>query len=466
MVFSTSAFVFLFLPAFLACYYITPWRGKSYVLLAGSYLFYGWWRVEYLLLIFTVSLVTFLCAEATRLCTQQSRRKTALICGVAFDIGILAYFKYQMFFLENVNGILTFAGGDGVDVADVLLPIGISFHTFQSVSYLVDIYRRDAPPPLRLVDFLAFSAMFPQLIAGPVLRYKDLALQFVTREHSAELFTTGMYRFVMGLAMKVLVADTLAPLADRIFALPAPTLIESWLGVLAYTFQIFFDFAGYSAMAIGLGLMIGFRFVENFNRPYISRSITEFWRRWHISLSNWMRDYLYVPLGGNRRGARRTYINLILTMVLGGLWHGANWTFVLWGLWHGSLMALERRRAEHIGSTAPRPTWYAIPVTFVLVMLGWVLFRAASLTQALALYKGMLGLNGLALTPQMAWQITVSELAMIGIAAALVFGPVLQAWGHVTRAAPARAVAYLALFVLASSRMASHSYSPFLYFQF
>lgn len=324
MIFSTSIFVFTFLPAFLAIYYLTPWRAKSLVILAASYAFYGWWRVEYLLLIFVMSLVSYVAASVTVRSDNDRIRKAALWTGVTFDLLALGYFKYTTFVLGNVNGILTFAGGDGIQVIDVLLPIGISFHTFQSISYVIDVYRKDAPPARHLVDFLAFGSLFPQLIAGPVLRYKDLAEQFANRVHSLEKFTKGVYRFAIGLGMKVLIADSVAPLADLMFGLENPSAGEAWLGALAYTIQLFFDFAGYSTMAIGLGLMIGFQFIENFNKPYISRSITEFWQRWHISLSTWLRDYLYIPLGGNRHGNVKTYRNLLLTMVLGGLWHGAN----------------------------------------------------------------------------------------------------------------------------------------------
>ncbi len=251
--------------------------------------------------------------------------------GVTGNLGALAYFKYWNFGVDNVNAVLGAAGHEPLSVGTVLLPIGISFYTFQAISYLVDVYRRDAPPERSVVSFAAFIALFPQLIAGPVLRYKDLVDQFQEREHSLRRFSEGARRFFVGLSMKVLVADVAAPLADAVFAAPAPSLTEAWLGTLAYTIQLFFDFAGYSSMAIGIGLMIGFRFIENFDQPYISGSITEFWRRWHISLSSWLRDYLYIPLGGNRKGEARTYVNLGLTMVLGGLWHGASWNFLLGG---------------------------------------------------------------------------------------------------------------------------------------
>ena len=466
MIFSTSIFVFAFLPAFLAIYYLTPWRAKSLVILAASYAFYGWWRVEYLLLIFVMSLVSYVAASVTVRSDNNRIRKAALWAGVTFDLLALGYFKYTTFVLGNVNGILTFAGGDGIQVIDVLLPIGISFHTFQSISYVIDVYRKDAPPARHLVDFLAFGSLFPQLIAGPVLRYKDLAEQFANRVHSLEKFTKGVYRFAIGLGMKVLIADSVAPLADLMFGLENPSAGEAWLGALAYTIQLFFDFAGYSTMAIGLGLMIGFQFIENFNKPYISRSITEFWQRWHISLSTWLRDYLYIPLGGNRHGNVKTYRNLLLTMILGGLWHGANWTFILWGVWHGGIMAIERALGAK-GRPTVYPAMIALPLTFILVVIGWVMFRAPNVGVAFDMYQGMLGLSGMAIRPEIMWQIQMSEVVVLLIGLGICWLPLLRLEAPRWTQQPAVVAAAMSLlFIAALTRMASQSYSPFLYFQF
>ena len=342
MVFSSSIFIFAFLPLFLGAYYILPKMCRPWLILIASYAFYGWWRVEYLIVIVGISMVSFVAARMSLSETSAKIRIWAVRVGVTLDLLILGYFKYSYFLAQNLSSVWEKLGHTGFAIDAVILPIGISFLTFQSISYILDVARKDAPPARNLVDFLSFSALFPQLIAGPVLRYKDLAEQFTQRAHSLEVFAAGIRRFVIGLTMKLMIADSIAPLADRMFALSAPSMAEAWLGGLAFSIQLFFDFAGYSAMAIGLGLMIGFRFVENFNAPYTSKSITEFWQRWHISLSNWLRDYLYIPLGGNRGSKWRTYRNLLLTMLLGGLWHGANWTFLIWGAWHGGLMALER----------------------------------------------------------------------------------------------------------------------------
>ena len=262
--------------------------------------------------------------------------------GVAGNLVTLGIFKYFNFGIDSLNAVLNASGINSIEALRFILPIGISFHIFQCISFLIDIYRKDAVPPKRVIDFLAFMTLFPQLIAGPVLRYKDLADQFIARTHTLDKFSLGAYRFMTGFAKKVLIADTVADLVDKTFSLNDPSTADAWLGALAYAVQLYFDFSGYSDMAIGLGMMMGFRFIENFNHPYISRSITEFWKRWHISLSTWLRDYLYIPLGGNRKGPVRTYINLFVTMLLGGFWHGANWTFILWGAFHGGILAAER----------------------------------------------------------------------------------------------------------------------------
>jgi alginate O-acetyltransferase complex protein AlgI len=309
-----------------------------------------------------------------------------------------------------------------------------------------------------------------------VLRYKDLDWQFRHRTHTWAKFNEGVIRFAMGFSKKVLIADTLAPLADRMFAIHEPTFVESWLGILAYAAQLYFDFASYSEMAVGLALMMGFRFIENFNQPYISKSITEFWRRWHISLSTWLRDYLYIPLGGNRKGEVRTYVNLFLTMLLGGLWHGANWTFIVWGAWHGGILAIEKFLTRHGGKGAqPYHKLIALPLTFVMVMLGWVCFKAENISVAMSVYKGMFGLQGFALTDKTAWAMNGLEYGALVLAYVIVFTiprimpkgvpPYGQpSWAH--HVGIGRQIAIMSLFLLAVMKMISQSYSPFLYFQF
>ncbi|TCL08829.1 alginate O-acetyltransferase complex protein AlgI [Shimia isoporae] len=458
MVFSTPIFVFGFLPAFLATYYVLPSKARNWLILLASTLFYAWWRADALFVLYAIAGGSFLSGHVVSRTTHAAVKIWAVRVGVCFNLAVLFWFKYTTFLLGNLNTAL---GGDALVVPEIILPIGLSFLAFQSISYIVDVARGDAPVAKKLSDFLAFSTLFPQLIAGPVLRYKDLAHQFAHRKHSLLLFSAGLRRFLQGLAMKLLVADGVAPLADRMFALPDPSMAEAWLGALAFSVQLFFDFSGYSSMAIGLGLMIGFRFPENFANPYTSSSITEFWRRWHISLSTWLRDYLYIPLGGNRSGNFKTYRNLLLTMVLGGIWHGANWTFVIWGIWHGGLMAVERALvAKHRSFAWPKVI--AWPLTMVFVLLGWVVFRAETLGEAVAMYAGMLGANGASLRLEVVTLTTTSELLFLLLGVVLSIAPRL----NLPRFEPSPALQFATLSILCFVALQVRTNSPFLYFQF
>ena len=424
----------------------------------ASCVFYGWWRVDYLLVVLGISLISFTSAHLVQIIGDADRRKWVVRTGVGLNLLVLGYFKYTHFLLDSFGSFSHTLAESPFPAVEIVLPIGISFLTFQSISYIIDVARRDAPPARNIMDFMAFSTLFPQLIAGPVLRYKDLSEQLTDRTHSYAKFSEGVSRFVAGLSMKLLIADSVAPLADRMFELSNPSMSEAWLGALAYTIQLFFDFAGYSAMAIGLGLMIGFRFVENFNAPYISTSITEFWRRWHISLSNWLRDYLYIPLGGNRGGALKTYRNLMLTMVLGGFWHGANWTFLIWGAWHGLLLSIERALGAGNGEVWGRSLGWVL--TMVAVILGWVMFRATSVSQAMTMYGGMFGLNGWRLSPETLYLNQSIEYLALLVGIALALTPALR---EVRLPGKAQTIC---LFALCYLMLCAQSYSPFLYFQF
>ncbi len=472
MVFSSNIFLFAFLPAFLAVYYLLPFRAKSAWILLGSYALYSWWRLDFLWLLIAVTAAAYLFALA--IARAEGRRRFLLLTvAVLLNLCALGYFKYANFGIESFNAAVTAVGFQPFSWSPILLPIGLSFFVFHAISYLVDVYREEEPPTHNFLDFAAFIALFPHLIAGPVLKYNLLAGQFRARTHTLEKFSYGATRFMTGFAKKVLIADSIAPLVKAAFETPNPTFADSWLGALAYTLQLYFDFSGYSDMAIGLAAMMGFKFPENFNHPYISRSITEFWRRWHMSLSSWLREYLYIGLGGNRGGRGRTYVNLFLTMLLGGLWHGANWTFVLWGAWHGGILALERRMKE-AQLWKPSPAWLTIPGTLLLVMLGWVMFRADNVPDALRMYRGMFGLNGLGLSDTLAWQVRGSELVTMVLAVVLVY--VAPWWGNRVgdvggqllrpRAATAATLALMPLFVLAILKLSAQSYTPFLYFQF
>ncbi len=516
MVFTSAVFLYLFLPLFLLVYYLLPGRSTprarhAWILLA-SWVFYGWWRLDFLALLAGVTIWTWLGglwigrrrrdSPLLRRDSPPLRRspgaRAAVGLGVALNLGVLGYFKYFNFGVRSLNALLATLGAPSLTAWEVVLPVGISFYLFHSISYLVDVYRGDAPVATDFLELAVYMALFPQLVAGPIIRYKDLGPQLRQRTHSLAGFSEGAARFMTGFCKKVLIADLVAPLANAGFALGAPTLAEAWLGALAYTAQIYFDFSGYSDMAIGLGSMMGFRFPENFRTPYLSRSITEFWRRWHISLSTWLRDYLYIPLGGNRRGPSRTMFNVIVVMVLGGLWHGAAWTFVLWGAWQGLFLALERGRRRR--DEADRTGAWAVVPTMLIVVVGWVLFRSPTLPAALRMYAGMIGLHGLGLSSGLRWQLGGLELAALAFAlAAMYVGPWLARRLALTRglapvpaAAPALApapapnlasspasvsgealrlpltarAAVVPLFVLALLRTAAVSFTPFLYFQF
>ena len=464
MIFASFEFLFLFLPVFFAVYFLTPFRWRNWPILILSWAFYAWWRVDFLALLVAVTVLTFLVA----LRVDGARHRGAwLALGVAGNLGVLAYFKYANFGVETFNAL----GWGTIRWAEIVLPIGLSFYALQSVSYLVDVYRRDVPVSRSFVNYAAYKAIFAQLIAGPIVRYAEIEQELKSREHSLVLFGAGARRFMAGFAMKVVIADTLAPLVDAAFALPAPSGGDAWTAALAYTLQLFFDFAGYSAMAIGLAMMMGFHFPENFANPYLSASIQEFWQRWHMTLSRFLRDYLYVPLGGNRRGAARTYCNLLATMVIGGLWYGASWTVIVWGCWHGALLALHRLWSR--GGRA-LPAGLGLPLTFLAVLLGWVVFRAHDLGSAWRLYAAMAGGHGWGISDGLAWQILPEQWWVLVLGLVLCALPAFGAWLPWQRDPQAiRGMWRLGwqigpsvTFVLALVLLYSRAAVPFLYFQF
>lgn len=471
MIFASFEFLFLFLPVFFAVYFLTPIAWRNWPVLILSWGFYAWWRVDFLALLGGVTLFTFFVALRVHAAEAPARARW-LAFGLIGNLGVLAYFKYANFGVASFNQAVAALGLSTVNWAEIVLPIGLSFYVLQSVSYLIDVFRRDVPVSTNFINYAAYKAIFSQLIAGPIVRYAEIERELKGREHSLALFGAGARRFMLGFAMKVIVADTLAPLVDAAFALSMPSAADAWLGALTYTLQLFFDFAGYSAMAIGLAMMIGFHFPENFNWPYLAASIQEFWQRWHMTLSRFLRDYLYISLGGNRHGAWRTYVNLLLTMVIGGFWHGANWTFIVWGLWHGGLLALHRfwRGAGH----GPMPVVLAMPLTMLCIMLGWVVFRATDMAQAMVMYRGMAGLHGWALSDALAWQILPEQTWIIGLAVLICALPALGSWLPWQREPTAirgvwrfvwqigPSLAFLLAIVLLYSRAAV----PFLYFQF
>lgn len=388
MVFSSVIFIFGFLPVALLIHFLSPIRFRNVMLLCLSLLFYAWGEAGYVLIMGLSILMNSLFGW---LMDRSLSRKPVLWTAIAANLILLGAFKYANFLVNNCNILLNFLNIPVIHLNPVHLPIGISFFTFQAMSYVIDVYRREVPAAKNPLHIGLYIALFPQLIAGPIVRYRDIYQQIVKRSVTLEDFSAGVTRFVYGMGKKVLLANTLAITADKIFAIPISGLTTplAWLGIVCYTLQIYFDFSGYSDMAIGLGRMFGFTFLENFNFPYISRSIQEFWRRWHISLSTWFRDYLYIPLGGNRKGNLRTHINLIIVFFLCGLWHGASWNFVVWGLFHGFFLVLERMGLEGLLNRIGMPFRHLYVMS--VVMIGWVYFRSHNLEYALGYLTTMFG---------------------------------------------------------------------------
>ena len=380
MVFPSVEFLFFFFPVFLLFYTVVPYKNLS--ILVFSLIFYAWGEGVYILLLLGTIVINFIAAKQLSKVTVEGA-KIILSIGVFLDLAILFYYKYFGFIVGSVLKLPI--PEDGFP----LLPLGISFFIFQSISYLVDVYRKDAPPADSLFDVALYISMFPQLIAGPIVRYSFVAEAIKTRTVELEQFRDGTFLFVGGMCSKVLIANNAAEISDVAFSLPLEQIssLTAWIGSIAYAIQIFFDFAGYSTMAIGIGLVMGFRFPLNFNYPYVACSITNFWRRWHMSLSSWFRDYLYIPLGGNQKGSVRTYVNLFLVFFLCGLWHGAAWNFVIWGMFHGFLLVIERLGLKGILDGGPR--FLAHIYTLLMVLIGWILFRAESMDQAIVFIRSL-----------------------------------------------------------------------------
>ena len=454
MVFSSNIFLFLFLPITLGLYYLAPRLLRTPVLLLASLVFYGWGEPVYLLLMISVIAANY--GFGLWIARRQSRgqsARTALVLSVVFNLAVLGWFKYAGFFARSL-GLST--------VPQVALPIGISFYIFQSMSYTIDVYRREVPAQRDPVRFGTYVSMFPQLIAGPIVRYRDVAKQLEQRRENLPQFASGVSLFVVGLAKKLLLANQMGALWNVMRT--EPGTLCAWVGMFAYTLQIYFDFSGYSDMAIGLGRMFGFEFLKNFDYPYISRSVTEFWRRWHISLSTWFREYVYIPLGGNRRGSGRQVLNLLIVWMLTGLWHGASWNFVLWGLYYAALLMLEKWLLAPPLERLPALLRQAL--VLLLAALGWMLFYFEDLGELAAFLARL-----------------VTPLAMeaVGRNRVLAYLPLLliaalgatpwpaRLWGRFEQTALGkygRILGLAALLLLCTASLATQSYNPFIYFRF
>ena len=468
MVFSSLVFLTVFLPVFLAIYFLTPSRLKNWTALLASYFFYAWGAPVVVFFLFAFTVMDF-CLGLFMATSAPSKKKWILAFSVLVNVSALAYFKYANFFLEQTNNVLSVMSFHTFTWTHILLPAGISFFTFHKISYMVDVHRGTVPASKSFINFALYVALFPQLIAGPIIRYHEIAGMIEKRSHSAEELLSGLFRFAVGLAKKVLIANTLASTADQAFAMRSSRAVYAWTGILAYTMQIYFDFSGYSDMAIGIAKMMGFKFPENFNRPYVAQNFTDFWRRWHISLSSWMRDYLYIPFGGNRAGSVRMYFNLCLVFFLSGLWHGAGWTFIIWGIYHGVFLVLDRVFWREYSARLPK--FLNQVLTFILVLSGWVFFRADSLRGAFQYFKSMAGFgefsNDRVLRPDF---ISNQGIATLILALAISLAPegifkskILSEWED--RHFIKFGVTAL-LFFASYATLVNSSFNPFIYFRF
>lgn len=478
MVFSSPTFLFLFLPAVLLATWAAPLRLRRFVLLAASLGFYAWGVQTFVLVIVASTLIDWALARGIALLREADRGRVArglLIAGLLQNLGLLAWFKYAGFLSEQADRLSGALGLGSTGTLEILLPIGISFFTFEKVSYLVDVWRGDVEARRDPLDVLLFVALFPRSIAGPIVRLREIQHELRAPRPRADMVQDGVIRFSHGLAKKVLIADQIAPIADAAFASAADgtlTTSAAWIGAVAYALQLYFDFSAYSDMAIGIGLMLGFRLPENFDRPYSSESITDFWRRWHMTLSRWFRDYVYIPLGGNRGDARATQRNLLIVFALTGVWHGAGWAFLLWGLYHGAWLMLERRAGWRHGvdDRARRPALRRASV-LLIVLVGWVVFRAESLDLAFDYYRTMVVPSG-GLNRDVDIALDRQSLFCLALAACVVVLPRRRSGGRTLvegtgrRIVAMRVVVVGVLLPVALLQAFSSDFSPFLYFQF
>ncbi len=464
MVFSSITFLYWFLPAVILIYFAVPKAAKNYVLLAASFLFYFWGEPKYCLLMLTACIVGYLSGLLVEKHRGTKFSKPILIGSVGILLLILGFFKYTNFFIS------TFAGLTGLEakLLDIVLPIGISFYTFQIISYIIDVHRGEVPAQRNPFTLATYVSLFPQLIAGPIVRYQTVADELKNRTHSFEMFSYGVGRFIIGLSKKIIIADSLAAFADKF---GTDTVLACWLSAICFSLQIYFDFSGYSDMAIGMGRMFGFNFMENFNYPYISRSISEFWRRWHISLGSWFRDYVYIPLGGNRCSKWRWFLNILVVWSLTGLWHGAAWNFVIWGLFFAFFLLIEKlflgRYLEKI------PKVFGILYVLFFVNISFIIFNAPTLSDALRHIGGMFGFTGLDFSDASVLYYLQSALLLI-ILAAFFATPFpkklvtkLNSYSVVQKISiVAEPLIYIALLIICTGYIVGGSFSPFLYFRF
>lgn len=466
MVFSSTIFLCVYLPLVLLGYYICPKKGRNLFLLIVSLVFYAWGEPKYVFLMIFSILVNYIFGRLMDKHRENKKRlKLMLVLSVVIDLGLLSVFKYTDFIITNVNAIF----GANFDLLNIALPIGISFYTFQAMSYTIDVYRNDVRVQKNLIDFGMYITMFPQLIAGPIVRYADVQDQLAERSVTTADFSEGIMRFVVGLGKKVLLANQMGAVWSEIYALGGDvSALMAWTGAIAYTFQIYFDFSGYSDMAIGLGRMFGFKFPENFRYPYQSVSITDFWRRWHITLSTWFKEYLYIPLGGNRRGLARQALNLLIVWSLTGFWHGAGWNFVMWGLYYFVILFIEKLFL--LKALDKLPKFFRHVYALVLIIIGWVIFASDDVSVLLPYLGSMFGANGAIGGMDVYTLLTKAVLLIICCIASTELPKklFLSAAGAMNEKAAftLKSVLMIALLALSMILLIGDSYNPFLYFRF
>ncbi|MFJ7647810.1 MBOAT family O-acyltransferase [Lysinibacillus sp. NPDC097279] len=461
MVFSSLLFLFVFLPIVLMLYYCSPRKIKNFILFIMSLIFYAWGEPVYIVIMLVSTLTDYSFGLLLDKPNMSSvKRKGIVLCSIIVNLMLLSYFKYADFLIHNINTLL----GTDIPLTELPLPIGISFYTFQSMSYIIDVYRGTAKAQRNWIDFGTFVALFPQLVAGPIVTYNTIAQQLQHRAESISMFAEGVRRFIIGLAKKVLLANNIGLLWDTISSSNVETMpmLTAWLGIIAFAFQIYFDFSGYSDMAIGLGLMFGFRFNENFNKPYIAQSITDFWRRWHISLSSWFRDYVYIPLGGNRKGLATQMRNILIVWLLTGFWHGASWNFIWWGLYFGVILIVEKWWGLTLLSRLPR--WTRHLYAIFLILIGWVLFAFEQPSLIGNYLAAMFGFNGQSLWNNDTGYYFYTNIVLLLV---LIMASIpMKLWKKTSELSLLHIAWYGILYFLSVAYLVDATFNPFLYFRF
>lgn len=467
MVFSSLAFIFIFLPIVLLVYYISPHKYKNIILLAFSIIFYTLGEPRYIFLIIISMIINYISSILIYKNRQNNeKRKLILFTIILFNIAIMVFFKYYSFLIDNVNMIFD----TNLKVREISLPLGISFYTFQLISYIIDVYREKVIPQRNIIKFSLYVLMFPQLVAGPIVKYSDVEKQIDNRKININKFGQGVDRFIVGLGKKVIIANSLGAIWNevKLINLDSLSLLAAWIGIVSFTLQIYFDFSGYSDMAIGLGKMFGFDFLENFNYPYISKSITEFWRRWHISLSSWFKEYLYIPLGGNRRGSLIQFRNIMVVWLTTGLWHGASWNFIGWGLYFGIILYLEKVFLIKILEKLPKKICNLY--TMLIVTIGWVFFDSNSISSAIGYIKVMFGVGNV-IIDNLGMYLFSTNIILISISIMLTTKFCDNVLGNIKEFFKMKDLSLVlfiktAIFIISISYLISETYNPFLYFRF